>query len=1112
MEFPPDRAVAHLSFPLTFQALTRSSLTPEFNYSETSNARIINARLWPSYKSFSPAEFITIGLIGKSFLRIIENYQETSNPSLYLDLDDFFLGFPEPSAPNRFLHKSLEIYPTSLSYYSPDLVSSYLFSNKNTPHNRYSLYNSLLLINNASNNPSIRKFDNIFTDPAFINSLEYQNIFKTLEEYFRKQPTYEKSGMTLLDLLAAPSKAHPDSLENQLSYIRLNWSDLLGLTFITEVLKTLDLLREENKPSFSSSGPVESPLFYSEATYLSDQDQIRFSHDQDWMPNLILIAKNVFVWLDQLSNKYQKPIYRLDQIPDEELALLSTWGITGLWLIGIWERSSASQKIKQICGNRDAIPSAYSLYDYSIADVLGGESAYQVLSGRALAHGIRLAADMVPNHMGIYSNWVIEHPDRFLSLDNPPFPNYVYSGPNLSEDSRVGIYIDDHYYNQTDAAVVFKRVDLNTGTESYIYHGNDGTAMPWNDTAQLNFLNADTREAVIQAILHVARKFPVIRFDAAMTLAKKHYQRLWFPEPGSGGAIPTRSEHGMSKEQFDFAMPTEFWQEVVDRVADEAPDTLLLAEAFWMMESYFVRSLGMHRVYNSAFMHMLRDEDNQKYRDLIIKTLEFDPQILKRYANFMNNPDEETALVQFGSNGKYFGICILMSTLPGLPMFGHGQIEGYSEKYGMEYRRAYRDEKPDQEMINRHAKEIFPLLKKRHLFSDVKNFCLFDVVSSDGKVNENVFAYSNRRGTEGALVIYHNKLAHAEGIINQSTPINGNSISLLDALELGGIEADYLLFREHITGLEFIRPIAELLTSGLEISLGAYQCQVFLDFKLVSSSEDSYQQLHQSLKGSGTVNLQDDLLQIRYDSLLSIILELIRLFPVIYPVDMDPSLKISGIPNSVTDSLKHLIESINKSLVEICQSIPEWKSESKVDQFVDLYNLIYWDASLNKSLTIDLLFFILFKDCRGEVQDEFLQTLARLLDKRLSKTFPNIAPFIWDKFKVIQEINSNLNSLSPDTVSLTKFWFNNQAATDFMAVHKFQGQSWFNKEAFEELLDLTLVLMLMNHRTLTRSNNKSNLSFESTISGVRQLFLDLLPRSNYLVDSFINLAEGFGEG
>ena len=49
----------------------------------------------------------------------------------------------------------------------------------------------------------------------------------------------------------------------------------------------------------------------------------------------------------------------------------------------------------------------------------------------------------------------------------------------------------------------------------------------------------------------------------------------------------------------------------------EVPDTLLLAEAFWLMEGYFVRTLGMHRVYNSAFMNMLKDEENSEYRQAI---------------------------------------------------------------------------------------------------------------------------------------------------------------------------------------------------------------------------------------------------------------------------------------------------------------------------------------------------------------------------------------------------------------------------------------------------------------------------------------------------------------
>src|SRR5574341_767944 len=123
--------------------------------------------------------------------------------------------------------------------------------------------------------------------------------------------------------------------------------------------------------------------------------------------------------------------------------------------------------------------------------------------------------------------------------------------------------------------------------------------------------------------------------------------------------------------------------------------------------------LGMHRVYNSAFMNMMRDEKDQEYRLVIKNTLEFDPEILKRYVSFMNNPDERTAVDQFGKGDKYFDICTLMATLPGLPMFGHGQVEGYTEKYGMEYRRAYREEEMDWHLVATHGAKIFPLMKKR---------------------------------------------------------------------------------------------------------------------------------------------------------------------------------------------------------------------------------------------------------------------------------------------------------------------------------------------------------------------------------------------------------------
>ena len=68
----------------------------------------------------------------------------------------------------------------------------------------------------------------------------------------------------------------------------------------------------------------------------------------------------------------------------------------------------------------------------------------------------------------------------------------------------------------------------------------------------------------------------------------------------------------------------------------------------------------------------------------------------------------------------------MMSTLPGLPMFGHGQIEGFTEKYGMEYRWPRYEENPDHWLVERHEREIAPLLKRRWLFAESGNFLLYD--------------------------------------------------------------------------------------------------------------------------------------------------------------------------------------------------------------------------------------------------------------------------------------------------------------------------------------------------------------------------------------------------
>ena len=833
-------------------------------------------------KQVSAGSLNAMGLIDEIFHYVCMLYRRDKAPdafkNLLADLDTYFTR----DTVDELLLQFMDEFPPTAVYQKKLSNEDYLIQScldvgtGKQRSNREQVLEELIMLHLANENPAFHPFQILFDDSKLLQNAVYIKTWNQIKAYFMTQPVFGPKNNNLIDMLKEPVVVAPTSLKGQLDYIRTYWADLLG-EWLKRLLEGIDTISEEEKAAWHpTNGGEVSMDAYSYENLMNEYE--RFSPDREWMPKVVLMAKTVLVWLFQLSKKYDREITRLDQIPDEELDLLRDQGFTGLWLIGLWERSYASRRIKQINGNPEAAASAYSLLDYEIAGNLGGWGSLDNLRRRCWARGIRLASDMVPNHTGMDGRWVVEHPDYFISTKDCPFPQYSFNGENLSPDGRISLYLEDHYYSKSDCAVCFKRVDNQTGDVTYIYHGNDGTGMPWNDTAQIDFLNPTAREAVIGQIMKVAANFPIIRFDAAMVLAKKHIRRLWYPEPGHGGDIATRSQHALTTEQFEAALPNEFWREVVDRCAQEMPDTLLLAEAFWMMEGYFTRTLGMHRVYNSAFMNMLKKEENQKYRDTVKNTIKFDPQVLKRFVNFMNNPDEETAVAQFGKGDKYFGVCTLMITMPGLPMFGHGQIEGFEEKYGMEYTRAYRDETPDEGLVNRHNHDIFPLAHKRYLFSGVENFLFYDVWN-DGVVNENVFAYSNGAGSERTIVFYNNKYDRAAGWIKQSCEFaiktgSGEddkqmvTRSLAEGLGLTPGSDHFMIFREHRTGLWYVRRSDDIINNGMFVALNGFEYQVYMDVQqVVDTAEGKYAKLNDLLNGSGVSDLDVAWQEYRYKEL-----------------------------------------------------------------------------------------------------------------------------------------------------------------------------------------------------------------------------------------------------
>jgi hypothetical protein len=150
----------------------------------------------------------------------------------------------------------------------------------------------------------------------------------------------------------------------------------------------------------------------------------------------------------------------------------------------------------------------------------------------------------------------------------------------------------------------------------------------------------------------------------------------------------------------------------------------------------------------------------------------------------------------------------------------------------------------------------------------VESFLLYDFFSVEGHVNEDVFAYSNRSGDERGLVLYNNRFADARGWIRSSAAFalktaEGKSLvqrCLGEGLALPNDPGAYAIFREHTSGLQYIRNCRELWERGMYAELGAYRCQVYLDFSVVF--DDAYKRwsgLAAELSGRGVPSIDDAL-------------------------------------------------------------------------------------------------------------------------------------------------------------------------------------------------------------------------------------------------------------
>ena len=271
-------------------------------------------------KPITAGQINALGMIDEIFHLVLHKYYEDNGQiirhALFTELETKIGKQRLDQALSHFV----DLFPPSLVYQKKLSQEKYLKGQTNGVSNTERELEELLMLWLTNANPATAPFAELFDENELANKTAYLQIIDGIAIFFKHQPHFGPEHQDLVTMLRMPAIMVPQSLGGQLEYIRTHWGQLLGDKLL-KLLGSLDLIKEETRPVFEGPGTTQVPDYANGAIgAFGDHAEIeRFSPDSDWMPNVVMMAKNTFVWLNQLSRQYNRQIDRLDLIPDETL-------------------------------------------------------------------------------------------------------------------------------------------------------------------------------------------------------------------------------------------------------------------------------------------------------------------------------------------------------------------------------------------------------------------------------------------------------------------------------------------------------------------------------------------------------------------------------------------------------------------------------------------------------------------------------------------------------------------------------------------------------------------------------------------------------------------------
>ncbi len=445
------------------------------------------------------------------------------------------------------------------------------------------------------------------------------------------------------------------------------------------------------------------------------------------MPRLYpsLYQINTRVWLTELSRSLGRAA-TLDDLADADLDALAQKGFDWIWLLSVWQTGPEARQVSRTnrewrrefqetlpdLRDEDIPGSGFAITGYQVHEKLGGDAALARLRERLKSRGLKLMLDFVPNHMGLGHPWVEEHPEYF-----------IYG-------SELDLARAPHNYTW----VKRKSGDI------LLAHGRDPYFPGWPDTLQINYANPAAQEAMIGELTKIAGQCDGVRCDMAMLVLPDVFERTW------GQRAPL------------------FWPRATERVRQQVPGFLFMAEVYWDLE-WTLQQHGFDYTYDKRLYDRLRERHAGPVRD----HLRAGPDYQSKMARFLENHDEPRAAATF-TTPVHKAAAIVTFLSPGLRFFHHGQFEGRHKRISPHLGRGP-DESVDQDIRGFYERMLAVL--REPVFHDGAWRLLDCTPAWDGNWTHDCFVAFAWQGANGARSVVAVNYAANQSQCHVRLPFDG---------------------------------------------------------------------------------------------------------------------------------------------------------------------------------------------------------------------------------------------------------------------------------------------------------------------------------------------------